>query len=272
MTHFSGKSAIVCGATSGLGLVLTRQLALQGAKRILLVARTTPRLESLTSQLRDEFPRTDFDGWPADMCSADDVSALSERLRDEGHGGVQLLIQAVGQSWRGSLEALSPEDLQQLLRINVFSSLNAVNLLSNRMANPSSLVLIGSLASKFAPRYIGGYSIAKHALAALAQTARLELASKGIHVTFACPGPIAREDAGQRYQGAASDSLPAEALSPGGGAKLKGLDSDQLARDILSAAARLRPEIIRPRKARLLATLSALSPSLGDWILRKKTS
>lgn len=272
MTVWSGKSAIVCGASSGLGLVLTRELASQGARRLLLVARTAPRLEAITSQLHDEFPRTEFTCHQTDMCSAEAVSALSEQLREEGQGEVRLLIQAVGQSWRGNLEALSPGDLQNLLAINVASSLNAVNLLTDRLSNPGNLVLIGSLASKFAPRYIGGYAIAKHALAALAQTARLELASKGIHVTFACPGPIAREDAGERYQSAASESLPAEALAPGGGAKLKGLDPARLARDILKAAAQHKPEIIRPRKARLLAILSAISPSLGDRILRNKTT
>jgi hypothetical protein len=84
------------------------------------------------------------------------------------------------------------------------------------------------------------------------------------------PGPIAREDAGVRYASQAAD-LPANARQPGGGVKLKGIDPAKLARRILRACERRRPELVVPARARLLFTLQQLSPRLGDWILRRMT-
>jgi hypothetical protein len=83
-----------------------------------------------------------------------------------------------------------------------------------------------------------------------------------------CPGPIARDDAGQRYANEAGD-IPAAAQAPGGGAKLKAINPDRLAEKILSAAAARKPDLIVPSKARLLFAISQLSATWGDWLLRR---
>jgi hypothetical protein len=83
-----------------------------------------------------------------------------------------------------------------------------------------------------------------------------------------CPGPIARDDAGNRYAAEAPD-VPAAAQAPGAGAKLKAIDPDRLAEVILNSAAARKPELVVPAKARLLFAVSQLSPSWGDWLLRR---
>lgn len=273
MTRWQGKTAIICGASSGLGLALTRELARQGATKLILLARDPAKLTAAADALQNEFSGLSLSLHPIDVTQAAQAQALAESL-SETAGQVDLLIQAVGQSDRGTIQSLEAETLQRLIQTNVLSSVHAIQYFSPLLRKPSGrIVLIGSLASKFTPRFLGGYAIAKHALAALAGQTRLELAESGIHVTLACPGPIARSDAGSRYSAHANSSdLPTEALSPGGGARLKGLDPSQLAQDILWATYRRKPEIIRPRKARLLLILSALSPRLGDWLLRRKSA
>ncbi len=88
-----------------------------------------------------------------------------------------------------------------------------------------------------------------------------------------CPGPIARTDAGIRYQHLESaGDIPAAALQGGGGVKIKGLNPDQLAADILRAIQSRDIEIVRPRKARLLLMIMAAWPRLGEWILKRKTT
>ena len=211
------------------------------------------------------------------------------------------MTQAVGQSDRGRLSDLTSQRLSELIAANVVTSLHAIQCFRPLMqrgdgstkANTSgsarsrggtrnaadsmqgaggSIVLIGSLASLFAPRFLGGYAIAKHGLAALAQQARLELAEEGIHVLLACPGPIVREDSGARYDQLTRDSeLPEAVRQPGGGARVRGLDAHRLVRDILSAAAAQQPRIIRPRKAQWLHWLSAISCAWGDRLLRKNS-
>ncbi len=141
------------------------------------------------------------------------------------------------------------------------------------MSSGDTIINIGSLSSYFAPRFLGGYSIAKHALRALTQQLRLELKDQGVHVMLACPGPIARTETASRYSHlSTAQDIPAEALKGGGGAKLKGLEPGQLARDILLAASRRRLECVRPTKARLLIAIMGIAPSLGEWILKRKSS
>jgi len=94
---------------------------------------------------------------------------------------------------------------------------------------------------------------------------------QGVHVLLVCPGPIAREDAGQRYDAEASD-LPATARQPGGGVKLRGIPPEQLAAKILRACEQRRAELVVPSKARWLFALAQLWPALGDRIIAKKSS
>ena len=94
------------------------------------------------------------------------------------------------------------------------------------------------------------------------------LASMGAHVLLVCPGPIAREDARPRYE-ANSPDLPATAMHSAGGAKIKAVRPDELAERILRVCELRRPELIVPARARFLFALAQLSPTLGDWLLRK---
>ncbi len=269
MATLDGAEAVVCGATSGLGLEIARGIAARHAKKVWLLARDAARAECAREMLAKEFPKVEFLVHLIDMAVDSQVAAFSSLVAD-----VDLVVQAVGASDRGTLADLTPERYEYLHRTNVLPALTAVrHLVGSLQQRKGSLVLIGSLASKFAPRYLGGYAVVKHSVAAVAQQARLENEASGVHVMLVCPGPISRPDAGSRYKEMARESgVPAEALAPGGGAKIKGLDPERLVGDILNSVLAGKREIIRPRKARLLAILAAISPRLGDWILRKQSS
>jgi short-subunit dehydrogenase len=178
--------------------------------KLALLARRLPELQQARDKLLAAHPRMQIFTESVDMCQRQQVAQAADKLA-ELMGPIDLVIQAVGKSDRGRLTHLQPETLRELVELNVLSSLHAVQLFPNRLRQPGgTLVLIGSLASLFAPRFLGGYAIAKHALAGLAQQARLELAEDGIHVLLACPGPIARHDAGERYRSRAeAETLPA---------------------------------------------------------------
>ncbi|QDV27779.1 SDR family NAD(P)-dependent oxidoreductase [Aureliella helgolandensis] len=270
---WKGKTAIICGASSGLGRSLACNLAQQSAKRLVLVARTPEPLANLARDLSQRDPTLNISVHSLDLQHREEVEALVVKLKQQNLQA-DIVIQAAGLSDRGTLQTLSSSRLQELLQANLSTSLNALQCFQPLVTSPGGVfVFIGSLASIFTPRFIGGYAIAKHALAGMAGQARMELAEVGVHVLLACPGPIARPDAGTRYNALSQPSdLPDAALQPGGGAKLKGLDVRRLAQDILLAAHRRQPELIRPRKARLLHILSAISPRIGDWYLRKQTS
>lgn len=275
--HWKDKTAVVCGATSGLGREIATLLAEVGVAKLIIVARKEGLLQDCRKSLSVKYPNLECAAFSADVCSREQVQALMGQIT-ETFGVPDLVVQAVGASDRGTITELEQEHLRSLLDVNVISSLNVIQVFRPALRQSrGNFVLIGSLASLFAPRYLGGYAIAKHALAALAQQSRLELAEDGIKLLLACPGPIDRDDAGSRYaqhrsSGELTSELPSAALQPGGGAKVGRLDPRALARDILAAAAAGKAVIIRPRKARLLLIVAACFPRLADILLRKKTS
>ncbi len=274
--HWSGKTVLICGASAGLGYHLATALGRRDA-RVLLNARNAERLAAMRSDLADQFPRADFHAFPADVTDDSSAAELARKIHQQFQH-LDLVINAVGESDRGTINDLSSARLIELFRRNVCSSLlvtqQFASLLRARDAQSPGgvLVLIGSLSSHFAPRFLGGYSIVKHGVAALAQQARLELAAEGVHVMLVSPGPIARADAGKRYDGLAGKiNVPQAALQGGGGAKLAGLDPQRLSEQILRAATRRSNRLILPRKAWWLLVISAISSRLGDYLLRRST-
>jgi short-subunit dehydrogenase len=175
---------------------------------------------------------------------------------------------------RGTILGTPADEFRALWETNFLSALRCTQQFAAALTESRGhVVLIGSLASKAAAGYLGAYPASKFPLAALAQQLRMEIGNS-LHVLLVCPGPIARTDGTDtkgRYAEQAPD-LPAAAHRPGGGAKLRAIDPQWLARRILRACEARRPELIVPRTARLLFALSQLSPRLGDWLLRKMTS
>jgi uncharacterized protein len=207
-----------------------------------------------------------------DVTNREEVSRLADRIGDDW-GGVDLVAHCAGRSMRGNALSTAPADFREMWEANFLSSVHLSQVFADSLAaNRGSFVLMGSLASKVAPRYLGAYPSSKHAVAALAQQLRLECAERGMHVLLVCPGPISRDDATRRYvSGGSPRDVPDAAYQPAGGAKVRRIDPHQLAAKILSACERRRAELIVPSTARLLFALAQLSPRMGDWFLRKFT-
>jgi uncharacterized protein len=138
------------------------------------------------------------------------------------------------------------------------------------LAARGHVVNIGSLAAKSASRWVGAYPATKHAVAAYSQQLRLELGPQGLHVLLVCPGPIERKDP-RLYPLEGLEDIPDRARRPGAGVKTKAIPPQWLAAQILRACERRVPEIVAPRSARLLFVIAQLWPSLGDWIVLRKT-
>jgi short-subunit dehydrogenase len=263
---WTGKYALVTGATSGLGLALTRQMLAAGMS-VALVARDETRLRATIESLSAPAERTL--AIAADITVPADVERMTSLVQSQW-GQLDLLVNCAGRSSRGKIEDTSPEQFQDLWELTFLAAVRCTRaLLPFLLTSRGHIVQIGSLASKTASKYLGAYPASKFALAAYSQQLRLELGERGLHVLLVCPGPIARADAGSRYD---AEHLPEDARKPGGGAKLKGLDPDYLAKRILRACECRQPELIIPAKVQLLLAIGALWPGLGDWILNRWTS
>lgn len=264
--YWNEKVCLVTGASAGLGLEICRSLA-QADARVLMVARKRPPLEAAAETLQalggQVVP------FAADVTSDADLQRLADYVQSEW-GVMDMLCNCAGRSSRGEVLKTPLDDFRDLMELNFFATVRTSQVFAPLLIDRRGhLVNIGSLASRFGPRYLAGYPASKFAVAAYSQQLRLELGEKGLHVLLVCPGPIRRREGAARYT---EPAVPEEAQQPGGGAKLRGLDPTELAEAILKACERRQVELVLPRKARVLAVLSQLSPRWGDWLLSRMTA
>ena len=262
--------ALITGGSAGLGFHVSAKF-LAADYRVIVVGRDAERLQAAI----DRLSTSSDDRVAAEVCDLTDPQQVAELIGSvqRSHGRLDVLVNCVGASDRGLIENLAPEKLDDLIHRNVLTALlcsqAAIPLLET---SGGVIVNIGSLASKVGSRYIGGYAIAKHALAGMTQQMRLELKARGIHVGLVSPGPIRREDAGRRYDAAVDASLPAQASKPGGGTRLKGLPPERVADAVLRVVRKRSPDIVIPGYLRILIAIGHAWPRLGDWLLLKFTS
>ena len=263
MSYWPGKVVLITGGSAGLGKAISRAVAEAGA-RVMLAGRDGEKLKQAIYELsQDGFPAS---GFVADVTQETEAAALIARTVDS-YGRLDCLINNVGKSSRGNALDTSADEFRESLEVNFLSVVHCTQAAAPHLrASRGHLVNIGSLASKTVSRYLGAYPPAKFALAGYTQQLRYELGPDGVHVLLVCPGPIARPDAGQRYE-EQSAGLPEGAAQPGGGVNLKGIDPHWLAKHILRACQQRRPELIVPAKARCLFAISQLWPTWGDWII-----
>ena len=267
MADWRHQIVLVVGGSSGLGLAIGRAFFQAGAE-VILSARNESRLRDAAATISKGDRQCTW--LAADVTQQDQVQSLIEQVH-ERHGRLDVLVNGAGRSTRGEIASTTAEQFAELLDINFLSVVRCTKAaLPHLLARRGHVVNIGSLAAKTASPFLGAYPASKFPLAAYTQQLRLELAPQGLHALLVCPGPIRRDDAGRRYEQHAGN-VPADALQPGGGAKLRGIDADWLARRIVRACERREAELIVPARVRWLLAIAAFSPQLGDWLVKRWT-
>ena len=267
MSHWQDKVAVVTGGSAGFGWALTQSLAQAGAKVVMADCDQQQLHESLNRLHASGHVAA---GFPVDVTNPDQVRSLIEKSVHQ-FGRLDLLANIVGRSARGNLLDTPAEKFREYLEVNFLSMVHCTQAAASHLIQSRGhLVNMGSLAAKSAARFLGAYPVSKFAVAAYSQQLRYELSPLGVHVLLVCPGPMARRDAGRRYDNEAAN-LPAAAKQPGGGVKLTGIPPEKLAAKVLRACERRVPELVVPSRARLLFAILQLSPKWGDWLLRTVT-
>ncbi len=273
------RVALVTGGSAGLGQVIASELIDEGY-RVVIVGRSVDRLADARERLcrRVGRHRSADNAEPRVIdfaCSvtvAEEVESLRQFLV-ERVGRLDVLVNVVGQSDRGLAIDLTSQQAHAALDVNVVSAMNCARILYPLLRQTRGHIInIGSLASKVSARYLGSYPLSKHALAGWTGQLRLEAKEHGIHVGLICPGPIRRDDAGERYEQLGGEGVPDHAKQPAGGARLKGLDPQSVARAVSRCIDRRRAEVILPRRVRLLIVLQSVSPGLADRLIVRMTS
>ncbi|MGI8994154.1 MAG: SDR family NAD(P)-dependent oxidoreductase [Nocardioidaceae bacterium] len=181
------RSADVTGASSGIGAATARALAAHGF-RVVCAARRTDRIQALATEI-------DGIAVSCDVTDAASVRGLAETVG----ATVDVLVNNAGGAF-GSDEVATAkaEDWQAMYDVNVMGTLNVTQALLPALLASGDGVLInmGSTAGRIAYEGGGGYTAAKHGVAVMTETLRLELVGTPVRVTEIAPGMVKAEEFG----------------------------------------------------------------------------
>ena len=180
-----GKTALVAGASRGIGQAVAEGLARAGARTI-LAARSSTHLERIAANLRDE-------GCQAVPLEMDISSRKSRMAAAEAAGHVDILINVAGTNVRKRFTDFTPEEYERLLNTNltgIFELTQAVGKGMIERGRGGKVVMIGSLTSIIGLPYVTVYTVTKAALAGLTRSLAAEWGQHGIQVNCIAPGFI----------------------------------------------------------------------------------
>jgi short-subunit dehydrogenase len=181
-------TALVTGSSRGIGAEVARELSRRGA-RVVLHGRDSDRLRALAAEL-------DARTIAADLLDADAPQYVAAEA-----GPVQVLVHCAGSGWVGAVTAMSEEDVDRLVRLN----LEAPMLLTSAMlpamlaARRGHVAFVGSIAGLTAVAHEAVYAATKAGLLTYADSLRLEVAGRGVTVSTTAPGAVDTEFWKQRH-------------------------------------------------------------------------
>lgn len=188
-----GCSALITGATSGLGAEFARQLA-PVASRLILVGRREERLGVLVESLHQENPSLRVEAFRADLSMVSERERLGAWIVREGIP-LNLLINNAGLGDLGSFDNAEWGRLSPMLEVNVTALTHLAHLLLPmlRVQAPSGILNVSSIAGFFPLPEMAVYAASKAYVTSFSEALRMELAPEGISVTALCPGPVPTE-------------------------------------------------------------------------------
>lgn len=188
---FSGKTAIVTGASSGIGQEVASTLARAGAS-VVIHARRKEKLDALAAEIAAM-------GGSALAVAGDagqraDVEALLERALAWEAGGckIDIVVVNAGRGLAGGILGSDAAQWQELYQTNVLGAAYLMRLAGQRMVRQGhgDIVVVSSVAGRNTSPYSGFYGSSKFAIRAAAEALRQEVCSKGVRVSTVMPGIV----------------------------------------------------------------------------------
>lgn len=243
-TYFSGKVALITGASSGIGAALARELSQRGAK-LGLVARRGELLSALAATLPGPSAIA-----PADVGDRQAISAAVAEIR-RSLGPIDLAVANAGLSHPTRLRPINHEQIEEVIRVNLLGVIHTLSAVLPEMLERKQghLAAVSSLAAYKGLPGAAAYCASKAGVNKFLEGLRIQLRPHGVAVTLICPGfvdtPLVT---GQK-------SLPL-LLSP-----------DQAARRMADALARRRKVYNFPWPMMMLMRLAQWVPD--RWLARR---
>lgn len=258
---FANRVVVITGGSRGLGLVMGRMLAREGAK----LAICAPDADELGRAKAELGGGTEVLALPCDVSASSEALAFIRTVENH-YGRIDVLINNAGKIVVGPLEAMSLGDYREMMDTNFYGAVHTVlAALPGMLGRGEGRILnLSSVGGLVPGPHLGPYTASKYALNGFSEALRAELGPKGIVTTVVCPGEIRtgahlasefRGDVEAEYAWfTSSDVMPGYALS-----------AEAVARAALGACRAGRAVEVVGWPAKLSALSHALSPSLALW-------
>ncbi|WP_448665741.1 SDR family NAD(P)-dependent oxidoreductase [Serratia plymuthica] len=184
-------TALITGASSGIGAVYARRLAARGHD-LVLVARATDRLNALAAELRDAHG-VNIEVITADLIDGAELEPVLQRLRAEP--AIDILVNNAGAAMNGGFTTADPAELYQLLRLNVLApTLLASAAIAGMVARGQGAIVNIASVLALLPEYAPGiYAATKSYVLTLSQSLSAEVSLKGVYVQAVLPAATRTE-------------------------------------------------------------------------------
>jgi 3-hydroxybutyrate dehydrogenase len=184
--RLAGRTAIVTGASRGIGQAIALEFARQGCS-VSLVATGRAALENTASQIKAEGGRACVQ--PFDVTDRESCFNAVKQCESE-LGEVEILVNAAGAYIARRFQDYSAEDFDRLLQVNLFAPLHLMQAVLPGMQQRKygKIVNIASTTGKWASANQSAYNTSKHALVGLTRCVAMEAGALGVNVNAICPG------------------------------------------------------------------------------------
>jgi len=188
MTNLSGKTALVTGASRGIGRASALALAEAGAQLLIHYGKAAAEAEAVAAEIRSAGGRAETVA--ADMAAPDGPHELAKRVRAIVGDRLDILVANAGISKSAKIDDCTVADFDALYAVNVRAPFFVVQQLLPILHEGSSVILLSSLAAHAAAGTLSAYAATKGAVETLVKHFAAALGARGIRVNAVAPGVV----------------------------------------------------------------------------------
>jgi 3-oxoacyl-[acyl-carrier protein] reductase len=188
MTNLANKTALVTGASRGMGRATALALAAAGAHVIVHYGRNADEAKAVVDQIRAAAGRAD--AVSADLAAPDGAHLLAAQVRNLAGSQLDILVSNAGISNAATFETMTVKDFDSLFAVNVRAPFFLLQQLLPIMGDGGSIVFLSSLGARAAVGTLAAYASTKGAINTLVKYFAAALGPRGIRVNAVAPGVI----------------------------------------------------------------------------------
>jgi uncharacterized protein len=254
--NLRGKTAVVTGASSGIGRAVALELAGAGCN-LALAARRSEELVAAAAECSCRGVRAI--AVTTDVTSEHDCAELVARAERE-IGPVDILVNNAGFAIFDPIESAATADLESMMKTNYFGALYCTRaVLPSMIARArGSIINVASIAGIMGYERMGGYCATKFALIGLSEALRDEVMSRGLRVSLVCPGTTETPFFEKAERG----------KMPGASRLILAVSPERVARAVRRAAENGSVRIIVPASAAAFMKLKEMFPRTAHFLMR----